>query len=240
MPVFAQSRDQSGPQPPCNGEPVPAYSSLGAAPAIQTWEHAAWTAPPCAGWSASGASTLIAAAARFRNPSGAEGLRRRIGAASKLTGLLYWSTTNQRWQPLIVEAHAVTASSGDLRRSDFLPAEIAAGGTLYLRQQDNLLGQAVYQMRIRRASPDHFVIATDNSSQIESFAIPLFRPGQIQSVLFLDHETGDVWRYYSLARISGPGAALLAGHAASLVNRAAALFRYMAGIPADQEPPAQR
>ena len=236
--LYAIAAAQSGPRPPCEGDPLPAFPKPGAEPAIQTWEHTDWNAPACVGWSALGSSTLIATAGRFRNASGWEALRPRIGAVSKLTGLLYWSTTNKRWQPLILEAHAVTAASGDRRRADFSMTETAEGRTIYAEQEDNLLGRAIYRIRIMRASADHLTVATDNISPVQSLGIPLFRTGEIESITFLDHEQNEVWSYYSLVRMSGFGTTLLSGRAASLVNRAAALYRHLAGIPADQEPPA--
>ena len=235
---------ETGPQPPCGGDPLPAFPNLDAEPAVRTWDHADWNPPACITWSASPLSTLVATAARFRNASGAEGLRRRIGAVSALTGLLYWSTTSKRWQALIVEAHAATAASSDQRRGDFSLDEITEGRTLYLHQGDNLLGKAVYRLRIIKASADHLVFSTDNSSAVQSLAIPLFRPGELESITFLEREPNpssrNVWSYYSLVRMSGLGTTLLSGREASLINRAVALYRYMARIPADKEPPAAR
>ena len=234
----------TGPQPPCGGDPFPAFPSSDAEPRVRTWDHADWNPPACITWSASPLSTLVATAARFRNASGAEGLRRRIGAVSALTGLLYWSTTSKRWQALIVEAHAATAASSDQRRGDFSLDEIIEGRTLYVEQEDNLLGKAVYRLRIIKASADHLVFSTDNSSAVQSLAIPLFRPGELESITFLEREPNpssrNVWSYYSLVRMSGLGTTLLSGREASLINRAVALYRYMAGIPADKEPPAAR
>jgi hypothetical protein len=154
--------------------------------------------------------------------------------------LLYWSTTNKRWQPLIIDAYAVSGPSGDQRRQDFSLDEIAAGRSLYVHQEDNLFGKATYRMKIVSASADRFVFDTANSGAIQYLAIPLFAPGEVESIFFLERESGDVWRYYSLARTGRQAALLMSGHEASLVNRAVALYRHWAGIPADKEPPASR
>ena len=138
----------------------------------------------------------------------------------------------------------MTTASGEQRRGDYSLDEITAGRTLYIHQEDNLLGRAIYRMRIIRASADHLVFATDNTSSVQLLAIPLFRPGELESMMFLDREatagSNSVWRYYSLARMNGSGTALLYGRDASLINRAVALYRYMSGIPAEKEPPAAR
>src|SRR5437899_5878370 len=100
----------AGPQPPCGHAPDPPYPSLDEPPAVQVWEPAEvspdWSPASCTGWSTSAFSTLTAAAARFRYTGGIDGLRRRIGAISAMKGMLYWSTTDRRCQPLILEAHA--------------------------------------------------------------------------------------------------------------------------------------
>jgi hypothetical protein len=43
-----------------------------------------------------------------------------------------------------------------------------------------------------------------------------------------------------MARTGGNASSLIAGHEASLVNRAVAIYRHLTGIPTDQEPPASR
>jgi hypothetical protein len=68
--------------------------------------------------------------------------------------------------------------------------------------------------------------------------MPIFRPGGMQSITFLDRESQDVWRYYSILRTGKNASLLAAGHEASSINRAVAFYRYLAGIPTDKEPPA--
>jgi hypothetical protein len=70
--------------------------------------------------------------------------------------------------------------------------------------------------------------------------ITLFPPGEAQSVYLLERESPDIWRYYSLARTGKKASSLTEGHDASLINRAVAYYRYLAGIPTDREPPAAR
>jgi hypothetical protein len=228
------------PAPPCAGDPTPAYSALDAPAVIKTWDHSDWTPPPCVGWTPSNSATLVATAACFRLSGGAEALRRRVGAVSQLSGLLYWSTTNQKWQAMILDAFALSGPSEAQRRKDFAPDEIAEGQTLYVQQEDNLIGKATYRLRIVRASADRIIFTSENSATIRYLSVPVFPPGEIQSIVFLDRDSKEVWRYYSIVRIGKQASLFLGGHGASLINRAAASFRYLAGIPADQEPPAAR
>lgn len=109
---------------------------------------------------------------------------------------------------------------------------------MYFQQEDNLSGKAVYRLRIGSASPDRLVFETENTSTMRYFLIPLFYPGEMQSVYFLERESQDVWRYYSIARMGKNASRLTVGHDASSVNRAVAFYRYLVGIPTDKEPPA--
>jgi hypothetical protein len=234
----------TGPQPPCEAAPFPAFPNTGDAPVVRTWDRSVlgrnWTPPTCTDWAAPGFSTLVAAAARFRYAGGVPGLLRRIGAISELTGMRYWSTTRKRWQTLIVDAYALSAEGGNRRRKDFSMDEMAEGRSLYFQQTDNVSGRAVYQMRVLTVSPDRLVIETENVTTMKYLLLPVFPPREMQSIYFLDREPDDVWSYYSITRAGRNASWLTAGHDASSINRAVAFYRYLAGIPADQEPPASR
>lgn len=236
------SRADAGPQPPCGSAPFPPYPELDESPAVRVWDRAEsgrnWLPPACTGWTDSGFTTLVATAARFRHASGVEGLLRRIGAISELAGIRYWSTTRQRWQTLIIDAHALSEAAGDRPREDFSPGEMTEGRSLYFQQEDNLSEKAIYRMRIRSASPDRLVFDTENIDTMRYLRMPIFRPGGVQSITFLDRESQDVWRYYSLMRTGRNASLLTAGHETSSINRAVAFYRYLAGIPTDKEPPA--
>ena len=232
----------TGPQPPCDGAPFPPYPDLEHSPAVSAWDRAGsgqdWIPPACTGWTDTGFSTLVATAGRFRQASGVDGLLRRLGAISGLAGIRYWSTTQKRWRTLITSAHALSDAAGDRPRDDFSPAEMTQGRSLYFEQEDNISGKAIYRMRIRTVSPDRLVIDTENISTVRYLLMPIVRPGGIQSITFLDRESEEVWRYYSIMRTGRATNPLIAGHDASAINRAVAYYRYLAGIPTDEEPPA--
>jgi hypothetical protein len=236
---------QSPPIPPCGaGEVFPQYPAVDAPPKVEVWEReglgANWAPPECTAWKTQGFAMLVAVAGRFHAPSGDAGLLRRIGAISELQGVRYWSTTHQRWQTLISSAWALEDSNGKHRRKDFVPGELTSGRTLYFEQEDNLTGKATYGLRVQSVSPGRMVFETENVTTMRYLFVPVFRPGEVQSVYFLDRETEDVWRFYSITR-TAPGASSLAiGHDASSINRAVALYRHLAGIPTDQDPPAAR
>jgi hypothetical protein len=199
-----------------------------------------WKPPACAGWPAIGFSTLVTTVARFPYTSGAERLLLHVGAISELAGIRYWSTTHQAWQTLIVDAHAVTGPKGNERRKDFTADELREGQVLYFEQTDNLSGKAIYKMHIAEASAVRLVFDVENASTMRYLLVPLFHPGEMQSIFFLDRESENVWRYYSIVRNGKAASRLTAGHDASSINRAMAFYRHFAGIPTDSEPPAAR
>jgi len=235
---------QFGPQPPCGKEPVPPYPGLDDSAIVKSWSKSDfgrdWRPPACTGWGEVGFTTLVTTAARFRHTSEAEGLLRHIGAISELAGTRYWSTTHKRWQTLIVDAYALTGLQPGQRRANFTPDEMKEGNVLYYQQVDNLSGKAIYRMHIAEASADRLVFDVENVSTMRYLFITLFHPGEMQSIYFLDRESENVWRYYSIVRTGKNANGLVAGNGSSAVNRAVAFYRQLVGIPTGQEPPAAR
>ena len=234
----------SGPQPPCGEDAVPSYPALDSSPTVKFWSESDfgrdWRPPACTGWTTQGFAVLVTTAARFRYTAGAEGLLRHIGAISELKGMRYWSTTHKQWQTLIVDAYASTGSQPAQRRADFTPDEMKEGELLYFEQADNLSGKAHFRMRMTRVSADRIVFDVENVSVMRYLFVTLFHPGEMQSVYFLDRESDNVWRFYSMARTGRAASRLATGHESSSINRAVAFYRFLVGIPADQEPPAAR
>ena len=93
-------------------------------------------------------------------------------------------------------------------------------------------------MRIAKVSPERLVLSIENITTMRFFLLPLFQPGEMQSIYFIDRESADVWRYYSIVRMGKGASTLVTGHDASSINRAVAFYRHFVGIPTDKEPPA--
>jgi uncharacterized protein DUF6675 len=233
-----------GPQLPCGTESAPLYPLLDDSAIVRSWHESElgrdWRPPACTGWSAMGFSTLVTTSARFHHPSEAAGLLRSFGAFSEFAGMRYWSTTHKQWQTLIVEAHALTDAQPGQRRADFSPEELSEGKVLFFEQVDNLSGKAVYRMHIVEASPVRIVIAVENVTTMRYLLIPIFHPGEMQTIYFLDRESENVWRFYSILRTGKNANRLIAGNESSSINRAVAFYRHFVGIPTNQEPPAAR
>jgi uncharacterized protein DUF6675 len=182
--------------------------------------------------------------ARFHYAGGAEDLLRHVGEVSLLAGTRYWSTTHQKWQVLIPDAYALTGPDNGRRRANFTPDEMKPGSLLYFDQTDNLTGKGVFRMHVAEVSPDRIVFGIENVSTLRYLMLPVFHPGDVQSVYFLDREQGgeqdNVWRYYSILRTGVNASSLVTSNDSSAINRAIAVYRRFVGIPTDQEPPAAR
>jgi hypothetical protein len=139
-----------------------------------------------------------------------------------------------------VDAYALTGLQHGQRREDFTLAEMKEGKVLYFEQVDNLSGKAMYRMHIAEASADRLVFDVENVSTMRYLFVPIFQPGEMQSIYFLDRQSDNVWRYYSIVRTGKNANRLIAGNESSSINRAVAYYRYLVGIPAEQEPPAAR
>jgi hypothetical protein len=95
-------------------------------------------------------------------------------------------------------------------------------------------------MHIAEVSADRLVFDVENVSTMRYLFITIFQPGEMQSIYFLDRESENVWRYYSIVRTGKNANWLITGNESSAVNRAVAFYRYLVGIPTDQELPAAR
>ncbi len=239
---LASHAARQGPIPPCEDGVLPAYAAPGAPLNVQVWfgEHleGKWSPPPCTDWASGSVTILVASAGRFHYDGGVEALLERIGAISRLTTIRYWSVTRGRWHQLIPEAFALSTADRKSRRADFSGEELRPGRTLYFWQEESSsAGSAIYQLRVLTREPDRLVVAMENTEPVRLALLTLFEPGEYRFLYFLERESPVLWRYYSLFRaVSGPS--LFANqHEKSYINRAVAVYRHLAGIQTDRDPP---
>jgi hypothetical protein len=234
------------PQPPCTVAAMPAYSSPEAAPAIALWhgadiELAKWRPPGCTGWPPNSRSKLIVAlAGSFRFSGPIAQIVERVGAISAFRAVRYWSTTDKAWRPLAIDASALTDPNKANRRGDFSSADLIKKATLYYWENDSRSGEIVYRLNVLESTADRAVIATENTTPVRKYFVTLFKPGALQSTVFIQRLAPGLYGTYILSRTGEGTSALADGHDASYVNRAVALYRQIAGIRTDQEPPAVR
>ncbi len=128
---------------------------------------------------------------------GGETLLARAGAISSLHTMRYWSTTDQQWRPLFLDAAALAGpAEGEQRRGDFRPSELMAGRTAYFWANDSRSGSVVYGMRVLERSPQRIVLGEENVSPVRALGLTVFRPTALQTVVFAQRQTNDVWGLY--------------------------------------------
>jgi hypothetical protein len=230
------------PRPPCGGTiSYPAFAAAGAPPNVAVWSSgdpgANWTPPACTGW-APATGVVVGLAARFQFAGSTEALLARFGAISTLRGIRYWSVTDRAWLTLITEATALDSPDLTQARTDFTAGELAPGHDLYFAHDDNRVsGEIVYRLSVRERTPSRLVVATENVSPMRKLLLTLVDPGGLQSIQFLDRETPTLWRYYALARTEADFTSVFGVAQGSYVNRAAAFYRHLTGVPTDRDPP---
>jgi hypothetical protein len=221
---------------------TPAYPSPDAAPIItisQGNDLIRGAPPGCTDWPAASRSKLVVTlTASFRFDGSMNMLLARVGTISALRSIRYWSTTDKKWGPLSNDAYALTGPDANSRRRDFLPSELVKGADLYYWEDDVRTGPAVYRLRVWESAPERFVISSDNVTTIRQYWFTVFKPGALQSVLVIERVAPGLFGVSVLTRTGEGASVLAAGHDSSYVNRVTAMYRQLAGIRTDQEPPA--
>lgn len=229
--------------PPCGEPPVPAYAPVGQPPVTDVWSESelrrsGWSAPDCLNWGTSRTRLVAALAGQFHLDGPADELMARIGRISGLKTVRYWSVTHKAWQELVSDAGVLEDGQGKAR-PDINPSELAPGRSFFYYEVSQT-GRTVYRLTVTARTPDRLVVATENVTPIRYGILTAFGPGAMQTVIFLDQRGPGLWGYYQTIRATEGASALALGSEASYVNRLAALYRYVAGIPTDQEPPLAR
>lgn len=242
-PALAQSGGPEGPHAPCDGAARPAFPKVDSAPQVRVWFggdiEGGWTPAACTGWDKQDFTILVAVAGRFHDEAGIDGFLARAAAISSLSSMKYWSTTRKRWRDLVPEAYALEGPKKGLRRSDFSVEELKSGQNLYYWQRERSpANDVIYGLRLRESGPERIILAMENALPIKRYLVTLFKPGQHQLLHILEDDGDGDWNYYSLMRSRAEISALVRGHEASFINRAVAIYRYLAGIPTDLAPPA--
>jgi hypothetical protein len=239
--AMAAASESEKPRPPCGVESYPAYPALGAPPSIAMWTEAqlaGWTPPGCTPWQAGSATLVVALAGRFRETGDIDAILARIGAISSLRQVRYWSITDKQWNPLFTRAIALEGPDPKKVRGDFSPSELRAGRDVYFLAADNRSkGDTVSRVYVRNVDNEHLVIETTNVSPLRWMFLSFAAPGNVQTWYFLDRDAGS-WRFYSLTRVlyaSSLFLRLISGE--SYANRAVAMYRHVAGVPTDRDPP---
>ena len=230
------------PNPPCAGAPYPAFPAPGATPNLELWPMAAlgadWTPPACTGWNRSDA-VVVALAGRFTGARDVDGILERLGNISALTAVRYWSVTDKQWNPLFARAAARATRNPTDTRGNFTAAEIRSGAPIYFLSTDNRAsGSIVTHLAVKESGPNRIVVEMTNVSPVRWYGLVIVPQGGIRTLYFLDRQNDNAWRFYSLSRTQTSSLLSRFVPRESYLNRAVAMYRYVAEIPTDREPPA--
>ncbi len=218
----------AGPVPPCEGVPTPPFGEVGGPPQWRLWSAdelraERWQPAGCLVWS--GDTRLVAAiSSRFRSNDDVFQRLINIGA---WPAIKYWSVSKQNWQPL-----ALTVSPGI-----FVASSLASGQDYQFTQRDENSGETTYRLRVLRHDQDRLIVATENVTPIRIAIITAFEPGSLQTVTFVLKTGADQWSTYQITRVGVGASSFVLGYKGSFLNRLEAVRRYLAGHPADQQPP---
>jgi hypothetical protein len=176
----------------------------------------------------------VAIAGEFAVSGGLDELLRRIGDFPRYGDIRYWSPSRRQWLPLVHEAGLLPATASSQPQRALSPERFVAGQTVDYFEVD-AAGRSTYRMTVRERGPDRVVLAIENTSPIRLAFMPLFEPRALQTVLFLDHREGNLWRSFQTIRAADGTSTLALGTTASYVNRLTAFYGYLSGQPAAAE-----
>jgi hypothetical protein len=157
-------------------------------------------------------------------------------AAALAIYFLARSTTDKRWQTLILDASALDGPDERQRRADFTPTEMQAGRVFYFEQKDNRSSWMItYRAKVEEASSDRIILAIENVTEVWAYLLRLFGPGDLHSLYILRGLSPGVRGLYILT--GARTGSLASSEPAYYVNRAVAIYRHIVGIPTDRDPP---
>src|SRR5258706_6505796 len=235
--------DAVPPRVPCGVQSYPAMPALDAPPNAVLWTSATGRGggrpPACTGWQPASATIAVALAGHFSSNSDVGAMLARIGRISELREVRYWSVTDKRWDALFTQTTSLDGPNPVALRGDFSTTEIHSGSDLYFLTTDNRLQKdIVNRLRAKEVEAQRIVLETANVSPLRWLGFTIVPAGGMQTLYFLDHKADGTWQFYSLTRVLNASfllPRLVTGP--SYVNRAAAMYRYLAGVPTDLDPP---
>lgn len=175
----------------------------------------------------------VAAAARIKIRGGADAVLDRFGAISTMVGIKYWSLTDRAWKTLIVNAAALDGPDGQ-KRQDFKAGELRNGDAYFSQQDNRTPGAVTYRMHLLRSSADQVVINVTNVTSVKFHMVPLFRPGDLQSVYILRKVSPDEWTYLNISGAKKSLGFLGGDEEGSFRNRVFAFYRHFSAFPMEQ------
>lgn len=224
------------PIPPCGFEPEPAFGGVDDAPRARIWtaeelSRDDWRAADCLQWTGK-TKLVVAVASRFH---ASDNVFDRQIDVSAWPSVKYWSTTKQKWRPLVVAVSVIDATGSFSRDGS---TRLSAGHDRLFVERDEYTGNTTYRMRTLEHSDSRLVVSVENVTPIKLAILTVFEPRALQTVTFVEREkSSGIWSTYQITRVASGSSSIALGYKGSFLNRLEAIRRYLAGQPTDQEPP---
>lgn len=230
-------------RPPCEGTPPPAYGVAGGPPATAAWSEgalnkAAWAAAPCLRWTGGKVRLASALAATLTTPT-VDSLLVRFGALSQYKSIRFWSIMYETWDEFVADAGFIDGPQSQHTLPDLKADGFVVGRELYYFESSRV-GRTVHRMTVRQRTADRVEIATENVIPIRFAKATLFDTGALQTVTFFDRRGPGEWGYFQTIGVGMQSSFVAVQSTAPYINRLTAVYRYMANIPTDRDPPAAR
>ncbi|MEZ5848481.1 MAG: DUF6675 family protein [Geminicoccaceae bacterium] len=222
---------------------VPESAGPGAEPSVIVLDEAdaiaAYALPACLGLRfETPPATLVALRASPANTS-LDQVIARIAAFSTLETVRYWSKSRQEWRLLVSETQALSGPDPEQAGTDPAPGELVTGAVFFALQDDSdPLSAIVMRMEVVRRDENAIVITFENVTASTMMGLTVLPVGSLRSVVAVERNGEDGLDFYLLSGNSANLPAWLLPAKASHINRAVAVYRHLAGIPSDAEPPA--
>lgn len=233
---------QADPNPPCSPGLNPPYpdvkNTLNYEFVFGATGDKFWVPPECTGWKSRKFSLLLATSGYFYSGDTMDTMLDKFANISDLKKIWYWSTTRKKWRYLIPEAFAVQDPDILEPRGNFKREELKKGEKLfYFQQERSPAKNVVFGLTVKQLSDTGLTVELVNEKAITKWLLPLFDAGEYEFLYFLN-KAKNKWYYYSLLRVGNKPNSWIKNHKDSYINRATAIFRHLAGLPTDLEPPA--
>jgi hypothetical protein len=185
--------------------------------------------PDCQGLRFRDHELLVRLAGSYNAPGDLSAQLLRLGAASALKGMSYWSFTDRKRLTLISEAFAVDSPTSTKPRPDFTLAELQRGDELYFVQRDNRSSALVpYGMRLVNTGADSAMVRVENIGEVKMMGLTVIAPREVQWAVTLERLAGQRVGYRSLLGVQRLRLGSAEKHRLSNLARAVAMFDLMA------------
>jgi uncharacterized protein DUF6675 len=182
---------------------------------------------------------MIALTGHFASGHDLDCMLAHIGMISALHEVRYWSVTDKQWNALFTRAIGLSGPDSSTPRGDFSSAEFRKGSELCFLSSDNRLqSEIVTRLRVMDMEAESVIFETTNVSSLRWLTFTMVPAGDMQTLYFLNRRPDGSWQFYSLTRVLNGSVLLpLLVSNPSYVNRAVAMYRYIAGIKTDSPHP---